>query len=672
MSRIFWFLATLLSCGLCKTREYNLTVTSGLVSPDSGPERIGILINGKLGGPEITAEPGDTLKINITNGLMEYTDGFSEMSIHWHGFDMKGVPFLDGTGYMSQCPIEENESMIVEFVVKEEPGTYMYHSHTSVLVADGLAGPLVIQEKEEPGPDAIVVVSEWFDTPAPELAKGLNLPFPLNISEAKQPSMFAWVGTPRSLLMNYQGCYQDCTTVSPTQQDCTPDPACSTRYSIQVLPNSVYRIRLIGAGSLAYQIVCFEGHNVTLVAIDARPVNPIEVGECVDVNLGQRRDVLLRTKDLKNQTSFWITGRVSERRGMPASYGVLQYVQGTGENQSITLPETPAPQPGDVPPSWVDTGFINNITSPNRDVEDYVISKEPTKTVLIEMAQPILQQTQQLRWAFSNVVFLATPRCTNTLKLMEDPDWLSPKNPYFIESAEDISEISITDIPGLGQKDGSGESFILSNMNYDRKVMPDQPVAGVPIVELPGGSVIDVIIQNNPAQDLGGIQINRTNSEQHPIHLHGHHFYILGTGKGDFLELQQNDPSWKSLLNYKNPQHADTATVGKDGWVYLRFIADNPGLWPIHCHIAWHEWMGMLMLFAEEAENIPPTPKNILPRCQKSCFYNAAPFVIEPPLSDNTSLTSTDDVVASSQADVHGYWFAKTMIGALLLAKILL
>lgn len=104
-----------------------------------------VLINGQLGGPLIQAAPDDVLKVNVINDLSgPYTGDFGEISLHWHGFDMKGVPYLDGTGYMSQCPIEKNSSMEYEFIVKEEPGTYMYHEHTSVLVADGLAGGLYV------------------------------------------------------------------------------------------------------------------------------------------------------------------------------------------------------------------------------------------------------------------------------------------------------------------------------------------------------------------------------------------------------------------------------------------------------------------------------------------------------------------------------------------------
>jgi FtsP/CotA-like multicopper oxidase with cupredoxin domain len=44
----------------------------------------------------------------------------------------------------------------------------------------------------------------------------------------------------------------------------------------------------------------------------------------------------------------------------------------------------------------------------------------------------------------------------------------------------------------------------------------------------------------------------------------------------------------------------DTGTVFFDGaptdtaagWVALRFVTDNPGVWPFHCHIAWHQVRG--------------------------------------------------------------------------------
>ena len=48
-----------------------------------------------------------------------------------------------------------------------------------------------------------------------------------------------------------------------------------------------YLLRIINAASLAYQSVCFEGHDLTIVAADAYPVQPVNV-TCLDINSGQR------------------------------------------------------------------------------------------------------------------------------------------------------------------------------------------------------------------------------------------------------------------------------------------------------------------------------------------------------------------------------------------------
>ena len=64
-------------------------------------------------------------------------------------------------------------------------------------------------------------------------------------------------------------------------------PGCS-HDNITVMPGKTYRFRIINAGSLVYQTVCFEGHNVTIVAADAIPTDPVSFGPCVDVNSGQR------------------------------------------------------------------------------------------------------------------------------------------------------------------------------------------------------------------------------------------------------------------------------------------------------------------------------------------------------------------------------------------------
>jgi len=57
---------------------------------------------------------------------------------------------------------------------------------------------------------------------------------------------------------------------------------------------------------------------------------------------------------------------------------------------------------------------------------------------------------------------------------------------------------------------------------------------------------------------------------------------LLGQGLGVY------DPKANaSALNTRNPPMRDTATLPQYGWVVLRFKADNPGMWILHCHLLW-------------------------------------------------------------------------------------
>jgi len=82
----------------------------------------------------------------------------------------------------------------------------------------------------------------------------------------------------------------------------------------------------------------------------------------------------------------------------------------------------------------------------------------------------------------------------------------------------------------------------------------------------------------------------------HPIHLHGHDFFVLGQGSGTF--------SSSSPLNYATPPRRDTATLPGNGWLALAFSSNNPGAWLMHCHIAWHVSEGLALQWVEEPSQI--------------------------------------------------------------------
>jgi laccase len=61
-------------------------------------------------------------------------------------------------------------------------------------------------------------------------------------------------------------------------------------------------------------------------------------------------------------------------------------------------------------------------------------------------------------------------------------------------------------------------------------------------------------------------------SENHPMHMHGYSFYVVGSGYGNF-----NDSIDPQTYNLVDPLEVATIRVPKDGWVTIRFKASNPG-----------------------------------------------------------------------------------------------
>ena len=83
------------------------------------------------------------------------------------------------------------------------------------------------------------------------------------------------------------------------------------------------------------------------------------------------------------------------------------------------------------------------------------------------------------------------------------------------------------------------------------------------------------------------------------MHLHGHNFWVVAEGVGE----------WDGTVNSINPQRRDTQLIQpgvgtQRGYLVLEFNADNPGVWPFHCHIAWHVSSGLYVNIMERPEDI--------------------------------------------------------------------
>ncbi|KAK0644590.1 laccase [Cercophora newfieldiana] len=98
----------------------------------------------------------------------------------------------------------------------------------------------------------------------------------------------------------------------------------------------------------------------------------------------------------------------------------------------------------------------------------------------------------------------------------------------------------------------------------------------------------------------------------HPIHLHGHDFFILGRSRALENPLAPgsrpvifNRDTDIGALKFDNPPRRDATMLPGFGWLSVAFKNDNPGAWLFHCHVAWHVSQGLSVLFVERASEIP-------------------------------------------------------------------
>jgi len=82
------------------------------------------------------------------------------------------------------------------------------------------------------------------------------------------------------------------------------------------------------------------------------------------------------------------------------------------------------------------------------------------------------------------------------------------------------------------------------------------------------GDIVDLVIQNG---DAG----------KHPFHLHGHKFQIVGRAEDYLSDDPEKNP--KLVEGQANPIRRDTVQIPGGHSATLRLVADNPGVWLMHC-----------------------------------------------------------------------------------------
>lgn len=71
---------------------------------------------------------------------------------------------------------------------------------------------------------------------------------------------------------------------------------------------------------------------------------------------------------------------------------------------------------------------------------------------------------------------------------------------------------------------------------------------------------------------------------------------IISSSNSNDSNTTNDDDDHADPYDLTHATRRDTVQIPRRGYVVLRFRADNPGVWLLHCHLLWHLAGGMAML----------------------------------------------------------------------------
>ncbi|GKV47626.1 hypothetical protein SLEP1_g54509 [Rubroshorea leprosula] len=327
------------------------------------------------------------------------------------------------------------------------------------------------------------------------------------------------------------------------------------------------------------------GHNVTLVGSDASYLKPLERSFFV-ISPGQTFDVLLEANRSPNHYYMAAKAYTVAVKGAFDDTTTTAIVEYSGNYTPSSPPLFP------YLPKYNDTHAAVNFTGSLQSLAD----KEHPIDVPMEI------NTYLFYTLSINTVLCPNNSCSG-------PDGTrilaSVNNISFVDPEIDILEAYYYCIPGVFGTWFPDFPPLFYNFTAD-----DLPMN----LEIPTLATEVKILEYNSTVELVFQGTNLLGGSDHPMHLHGFSFYVVGVGLGDFDN--EIDPLKYNLVD---PPLSNTIIVPANGWLAIRFKANNPGVWHMHCHFDRHMLWGMDAVFIVKNGESPDAKMSLPPSDMPSC-----------------------------------------------------
>lgn len=559
------------------------------------------MINRQSPGPPIEVDEDDWVHV-IVNNYLQVSAAF-----HFHGILQLGTPWADGVPGITQYPIPSGGTYNYTFQAKNQSGALWYHSHFRGYLSDGLYGAIYIRpKKERQRPYSLITSDEALLATLMELERRPSYLiaddiFPTSMDDVVA-RMFHFGVDPvciQSILVNGKGrvrchshekfyrlasknkflpripyfdsmgCLRDESFL--TFKDVALDhfaleiPGYSAECKPTLSDNYVHftngsrwqYINVINAGGQYTKAFSIDDHKLYVVAVDGLFVQPKSATNLV-LPVGSRFTVCFETEPSQHDSvkkPFAIRFAAVHTPQFIDAVALLVY----GKPEEYLESDLRLFQ---------DTSEHSNGVR-YQDLDGYPLSKNTS-----------------LLWPHDTRPFEASSSLTET----------GPANltfGFYLNRFEMVHFSMFEDRTLLPYNFEASKPLLQRWYCNDTDGMWQSKTSLQPVLQK--GQVVDLIINNYK-------HIN------HPIHLHGHHVHLISFSEQEnfpYRTVEEAVENNYGNLNLANPPYSDVVIVAVGGHVVLRFTANNPGIWLLHCHNIGHLLGGMGAVLFEQLEEIP-------------------------------------------------------------------
>lgn len=253
-------------------------------------------------------EPNFSSQVNVIvhNQLKQ-----KALTVHWHGIFQTNTYFMDGSAYITQCPIQPGQKFKYQFVATPH-GTHWYHPHLDAMRLDGAFGMIVVHKKLPTIPYFSITVNDW--SYASFESRALNDPFNCDNRENLQ-STNSSVTTNGFTAQDF-----DCGLSSLFDGQNRRTNAAIPLKEYIVNPNGRIRFRIVNTGVFFPFRLSIDGHKLYIVASDGADIQPILV-DSFYVTVSETVDFEIKTDQRPGR--YWF--RADTTCATSGAKGVLVY-----------------------------------------------------------------------------------------------------------------------------------------------------------------------------------------------------------------------------------------------------------------------------------------------------------------------------------------------------------